>query len=343
MSERLAIHAVGLHLPEPRSVIELAAAAGGDVDAYTGWSSIRMGCADDHPATLASRALTDALTRAGLEGADLKLVVSAGMSREYLGSWSVAAEVMRMHGLPSSCMPLDLSCGCMGTLWALPLVHGWLSRHRGGYAAILSGERLSDTVDRSDNAHQHLWPYGDGGSASVVGVETIAPVLWRVAATGFASRAALSGTIRVEYGGTRNPLPPPGTTNYRRFASIELGELRAAYVGGYGEAFAAARASCRLTVERLVCNQMSPNFLPVVADAAGVSMEAVVVTGQEAGHVGATDIGIGLRRLIDAGESDAVVAVGGSTPFAFGAALLAPGLAASSRTDEVAATAASVR
>ncbi|GAB3628430.1 3-oxoacyl-[acyl-carrier-protein] synthase 3 [Pandoraea terrae] len=324
MSPALAIHTIGLNLPESRSVTELAAAVGGDVESYTGWPRIRLGGDEDHPGTLASRALTVALEQAGVSASELKIVVSTGMSREYLGSWSCAAEVMRQHGIPSTCLPLDISCGCLATLSALSLVQGWLAAQGGGYAAIVAGERLSGTVDRTDNSAQHLWPYGDGGSALIVGVGTGTPALWHLASTGFSSHAPFAGLLRVEYGGTRHPVPPVGATNYRRFQPVKLSELREAYVEGYKNAFARAFEGTSARPERVVCNQMSPNFLPSIAELAGVPLERVVVTGNDAGHVGAVDLGIGLRRLVDERHTDCPIALGASTPFAFGAAMLVP-------------------
>ena len=324
MNESLAIHSVGTFLPEPQSVRELAVAAGGDVSDYHGWPQIRVGGADDHPATLASRALDEALRQAGISVSDLKVVFSTGMSREYLGSWSVAAEVMRLHGAPGTCSPLDISCGCLGTLWSLSLAQGWLAAQGGGYAAIVSGERLSDTVDRADNFNTNLWGYSDGASALVIGVGTGAPVLWRVASTGFSSHADYNGLVRVEYGGTRHPLPPEGASNLRQFARLPLSEVRDMYVNGYQEAFAAARKGTDVTPTAAVCNQTSPHFMPVISHTTGVPPERIVVTGNDAGHVGAADIGLGLKSVLDNGDVTTPLALCASTPFAFGAALLDP-------------------
>ncbi|MFE3000919.1 hypothetical protein ACFXG4_38775 [Nocardia sp. NPDC059246] len=221
-------------------------------------------------------------------------------------------------------MPLDINCGCLATLWSLSLMQGWLAASGGGYAAIVSGERLSDTVDRSDNSAQNLWGYGDGGSAIIVGVGTGSPALWNLASTGFSSHAEFAGILRVEYGGTRNPVLPAGATNYRRFAPIPLSEVRAVYVNGYQDAFTTAQKSTTTVAERLVCNQVSPNFTPVIAEAAGIPMEHVIVTGEDAGHVGSADIGIGLRKLLDTEGATVPLALGASTPFAFGAAILEP-------------------
>jgi hypothetical protein len=62
----------------------------------------------------------------------------------------------------------------------------------------------------------------------------------------------------------------------------------------------------------------------VIAEAAQVPLERTVVTGPETGHIGTTDIGIGLRRLVETGETDAAVALGASGTYAFGTALLIP-------------------
>lgn len=327
MSEALKIHGVGVSLPASRSVVDMAAAVGGNVETYAGWRQAAIGTEEDHPGNLASRALREALAHAGIAASEIKLVISTGLSREYLGSWSCAIEVMRQHGMPNTCMPLDISCGCVATLSALPLVRGLLAAQGGGYAAIVAGERLSDTVDRAYNSAPHLWPYGDGGSAVVVGVNTGTQALWQLASTGFSSHAPFAGILRVEYGGTRHPTAPPGTTNYRRFQPVPLSEIRNVYVEGYQNAFVRAFEGTKARPERVVCNQMSPNFLPAIAEYAGVPLERVVVTGHEHGHVGAADLGIGLKRLVDEGHTGCTLALGASTPFAFGAAVLVPAAA----------------
>lgn len=324
MMSKLQIHGVGVDLPPSYPVKEIAAGLGGDLDAYSGWRCLRMGGEDDHPGKLAANALKAALDQAGIPGSELKAVIGTGLSREYLGSWSTAAEVMRILKLPASCMPMDISCGCLATLWALSMVQGWLAAQGGGYAAIVAGERLSGTVDRGDMFGQHLWAYGDGGSALVVGVDTGKPALWEVASTGFSSNSELANVLRVEYGGTRHPLPPEGATNYRRWQPVTLSEIRASYVNGYGKSFERAFAGTDARPELLVCNQMSPNFVPEIANFAGVPQENVVVTGDDSGHVGSADVGLGLSRLVDAGRTEFNVALGASTPFAFGAAILTP-------------------
>jgi len=52
------------------------------------------------------------------------LVLFAGVSRDYLPSWSVATEVMRPHGMGGSCVGLDVTIGRLGSLAALELAHG---------------------------------------------------------------------------------------------------------------------------------------------------------------------------------------------------------------------------
>ena len=81
---------------------------------------------------------------------------------------------------------------------------------------------------------------------------------------------------------------------------------------------------CDVVPERLVCNQLSPNFIPVIADAAQVPLDRTLVTGPETGHTGTVDIGIGLRRLVEEEAAGGAVALGASGTYAFGAAVLCP-------------------
>jgi hypothetical protein len=78
------------------------------------------------------------------------------------------------------------------------------------------------------------------------------------------------------------------------------------------------------TPGRVVCNQIPAQFLPAIAETAGVRLEQVVVTGEDAGHVGSVGVGIGLARVLDDEDTTNPLALCASTPFAYGAAILEP-------------------
>jgi len=62
----------------------------------------------------------------------------------------------------------------------------------------------------------------------------------------------------------------------------------------------------------------------VIAAGLGFPGERVVVTGNETGHLGASDMVVGLRQLQTRGEIDGPIAVGASTAYACGTGMLVP-------------------
>ncbi|HET7506326.1 MAG TPA: hypothetical protein VFK02_35145 [Kofleriaceae bacterium] len=321
----LEIAGIGLVLPPVRKIRDLVRDAGGDPAVHDGWEHACVGGSDDHPSTIASAALTEALRDARIDITQLRLVLSTGVSRDFLPSWSVATEVMRLLGAPSTCLGFDLTIGCLGTLVGLNTALGWLQGMGGGYAAIVTAERWSQTIDRKTPSAQPLWGHADGGGAMVVRVGGRGRSLATFRGAVFTSDSVFNGLVSVKYGGTRFPVAPPGVDPFQRtLATIPSREIWAAYQASYTRAFAALRERFHIDPGRVICNQISPKVVAMIAAAAGLSEELACCTGHDYGHVGATDLMIGLRRLVDARQLDSPVALAASVPYAVGAGLLTP-------------------
>jgi 3-oxoacyl-[acyl-carrier-protein] synthase III len=321
----LSILGLGVELPPAFDVREVAAAHGADTSRYRGWErSCRVG-PDDQPSTLASAALGKALAESGVDKRDIGLVIFAGVSRDYLPSWSVATEVMRLHGMGDSCVGLDVTIGCLGSLAALELAHGWLALRGGGHAAIVTGERWSHTVDLADASTAAMWAWADGGSAMVVGVGSPRPAIARFLGAEFTSQSESNGHVLVPYGGTREPTAPSGVDPFaRRVSSRDRKEVKAAYDRGYQTAYRALTERLGLTGTRLICNQITPPTVAMIAAGLGFTDEQVVITGNGTGHLGASDIVVGLQQLQRRDEIDGPITVGASTAYAFGTGMLVP-------------------
>jgi 3-oxoacyl-[acyl-carrier-protein] synthase III len=254
----------------------------------------------------------------------LQLVVFVGSSRDYVPSWSVSNEIMRLCGASDRCLGLDLTAGCLATLAGLVMVQGWLAAHGGGHAAIVAAERWSQTVDHTDPTAATLWAYGDSAGAVVVGVDVPQSAIVAFLGAEFRSASANNGHVLIPYGGTRAPQAPPGVdANRRQVSDRPKQEITASYRKGYDDAFSALRARFGLVPGRMICNQMSPQLVGLVTETMGMEGR-VVCTGHETGHLGGTDIMAGLNRLVDGGAVHEPVLVCASAAYGFGAGLLVP-------------------
>jgi 3-oxoacyl-[acyl-carrier-protein] synthase III len=321
----LSILGLGLELPPTVDVRALAAARGADTSRYAGWEQVCHARPGDQPSTFASAALTQALASSGVEASELDLVVFGGVSRDNVPSWSVATEVMRLHGIGDHCVGLDMTIGCLGSLAGLELANGWLRARGGGYAAVVLGERWSHTVDLSDAQTAAMWAWADGGAALVVGLGSSRPALAEFLGAEFTSESTNNGHVLIPYGGTREPTAPAGVDPFRRRVSDKpRREVKAIYDRGYQLAYRTLVERFGIEGTRLICNQITPPMVQMIAAGLSFPMEQVVVTGHGTGHLGAADAVVGLQYLLDHKELDGPVVIGASTAYAFGTAMVVP-------------------
>ena len=260
-----------------------------------------------------------------MDASQLDLVVFAGVSRDYVPSWSVATEVMRLHGIGDGCVGLDLTIGCLGSLTALEMVHGWLTVRGGGHAAIVMGERWSHTVDLSNANTAAMWAWADGGGAMVVGIESDRPSIVDFLGAEFTSQSESNGHVLIPYGGTREPIAPPGVDPFaRRVSDRNRRDVKASYDRGYQDTYRALTARLRVRGERLVCNQITPPTVQMIATGLGFEADQVVITGNRTGHLGSTDAIVGLMQLQADGMIDGPITIGASTAYAFGTGIVVP-------------------
>jgi 3-oxoacyl-[acyl-carrier-protein] synthase III len=317
----LAVLGVGLYLPPTVSVAEWAAAHGADVGDFKGWERAAHAGPDDHPSTMGAHALRVALDRAGVDAADLRLVLYSGASRDYVPSWSVASEMMDLCGASDACLGLDMTAGCLATVAALDLAQGWLAVHGGGLAAVVAAERWSQTIDYADPTTVNLWGYGDSAGAIVLGAGVPRPSRIDFAGAEFRSAAANNGHVFVPYGGTRRPVAPPGVDPFARQVSDRpKQDVLDSYRRGYRDASDALRKRFDLQATRLLCNQTSPSMVGMITDVLGMQGRAIV-TGHDFGHLGGPDVIVGLDRLLEGDYDDEVVVMGASAAFGFGMGL----------------------
>jgi 3-oxoacyl-[acyl-carrier-protein] synthase III len=320
----LRVLGIGLHLPPTVDVAEDAARRGADVGEYRGWARACRAGDDEHPSTMGASALRRALEPSGVRPDDVRLVVFTGSSRDYVPSWSVSSEIMRLTGVSDRCIGLDLAAGCLATLAALDLAHGWLAAHGGGCAAIVAAERWSQTIDVRDPTTMTLWAYGDSGGALVVGLDVDQPPLVEHLGAEFRSAAANNGHVMIPYGGTRAPLAPPGVDPWaRRVSDRPKQAITASYRQGYGDALAALRTRFGREAVRLLCNQMSPALVGMLTELTGMDGR-VVLTGDRTGHLGGTDVIAGLDALVREDAVDGPLLVCASAAYGFGAGFLVP-------------------
>lgn len=319
----LSILGTGVYLPPSRPVRELVEEAGARYIDYNDWENVCVATENDHPSTMGAAALQEALAAAGVEAGDLDYIISTGMTRDYLPSWSLSTEWARLSGASRHCRTLDITSGCAGSLFGLDLMLANFASRGGGYGAVVAAERTSDTIDRGDPGSNKLWGFGDAAGAIIVALNR--PGKSRATFNGaeFVNRSELNGTVLIKYGGTRHPVAPPGVNPGKRILQLAEGvELSTEYRAGYTEALSAMKQRFKVDPNYLIVNQISVNMVEMICEVAGVAPENSTRTGNTCGHCGSADAILGLHTMLADGDIHEPVTVAGSTPYVFAAGLI---------------------
>jgi 3-oxoacyl-[acyl-carrier-protein] synthase-3 len=313
---------IGVYLPPAVPVHDLVASRGGDLTHYQSWDNACHAGPDDHPSTMGERALRQALERANVSPAQLDLVVYCGATRDYLASWSVATEIMRLCGVPDAAVGLDLMAGCLATLSGIDLARGWLWSRGGGHAAVIAAERWTPTVDYADASGLALWAYGDGAGALVLGLDTGTQGAVQFIGAEYRNESGNNGHIFLAYGGTREPQPPPGVNpNVRRVSSRPRAEVTETYRRGFASAYKGLTERFPERPTHLICNQTTPKIVGMIGREFGLQ-DSTTITGHATGHLGGPDLIVGLDAYLAGHPADRWIALAASAAYAFGAGLM---------------------
>jgi 3-oxoacyl-[acyl-carrier-protein] synthase-3 len=174
----------------PRSVVtnaELPASVGADdawIRSRTGISARHVAAADESVADLATAAAAKAVASAGIDPAevDLLLVASCSLPSPVPG---IAPSVAERLGFAGGA--LDVNAACAGFCYALGLAGSALASGSARNAVVVGAEKMTDWIDWSDRNTAIL--FGDGAGAAVLTgcapeANGVGPVVWGSDGTG---------------------------------------------------------------------------------------------------------------------------------------------------------------
>ena len=171
MTRRSVVAGVGSALPR-RQVTNAELAQ--EVDTTDEWIVERTGIRNRHiadagetTATLAHAASLKALEHAGIEAADIRLIVLATATPDQTFP-SSATKVQAMLGI-NDCIAFDVHAVCTGFLYALTVADSMIRSGSADTALVIGSETFSRILDWEDRATCVL--FGDGAGALVLKAE----------------------------------------------------------------------------------------------------------------------------------------------------------------------------
>ena len=317
MTRRSVVAGVGSALPRRRVTNEELAAT---VDTSDEWIVERTGIRNRYIAgegettgTLAIAAAREALASAGVEPAEIGLIVLATATPDQTFP-STATKVQAALGI-DDCIAFDVHAVCTGFLYALSVADSMLRSGNAAKALVIGAETFSRILDWEDRATCVL--FGDGAGALVLSAEeTTSGIL----ATKLHADGRHNDLLFVDGGPSTT-----GTVGKLRMKGREVFRHAVVNLAGVLTEVLSSAGLTAADVDWVVPHQANARILDATAKKLGLPREKVVMTVDRHANTSAASVPLAFDTAIRDGRiksGDIVVleAMGGG--FTWGAAAL---------------------
>lgn len=319
MTLRAILAGTGSALPRTRvSNAELATR----VDTSDEWIVERTGIRfrhiaepDETTATLGAAAAKEALVAAGLEPADIGLIIVATATPDNTFPAS-ATKVQAILGAPD-CIAFDVAAVCSGFLYAVSVADSMLRTGAAKHALVIGSETFSRILDWEDRTTCVL--FGDGAGAVVLSAKDVDDDRG-ILATRLHAEGRYSGMLYVDGG--------PSTTGTVGHVRMQGREVFRHAVTNLASVLGEVMADVGLSPDQIdwvVPHQANKRIIDATAKKLGLPAERVVLTVDQHANTSAASVPLALDLAVRDGRikrGDLVVleAMGGG--FTWGAAVL---------------------
>jgi 3-oxoacyl-[acyl-carrier-protein] synthase III len=290
------------------------------ITSRTGIRERRIAREDEAMSTFAIRAGEEALRAAGVEAADLDLILCATVTPD-LPIPATACIIQAALGARNAAA-FDLSAGCSGFIYGLAAADAFISAGLHRSVLLIGAELLSKYVDWTDRATCVL--FGDGAGAVVLAPgEGPSGVL----ATSTHADGTMADFIYVPAGGTREPASERTVAERRHFIRMKGNETFKMAVRSMEEASREVLDRAGLQageIDLFISHQANRRIIDAVGSRLSLRPEQVYVNIDRVGNTSAASIPIALDEAARKGllkDGDLLLCSAFGTGLTWGAAL----------------------
>ena len=316
---------VGSYVPERRltnaHLEEIVETSDEWITTRTGIKERRIASDDQFTSDLATEAARKAMSKAGVTGGDIDLVIVATITPD-MPFPSTACLVQHNIGAVNAAA-FDLEAACSGFIYALEIAQQFIMSRTYDTVLVIGAEKLSSIIDWKDRNTCVL--FGDGAGAAVLQNREQSHGLLTACMGADGGKA---GLLSMPGGGSRCPATSDSLDNRLHYLRMDGKETYKSAVTAMHRAALKALERCQLDITQIKCiipHQANLRIISAVGDRLGAKKEQVYINVDKFGNTSAASVAIALDQAVENGvieRGDLILMVVFGAGLTWGAAVI---------------------
>ena len=316
---------VGSYVPERRltnaDLEEMVETSDEWITTRTGIKERRIASDDQFTSDLATEAARKAMSKAGVTGVDIDLVIVATITPD-MPFPSTACLVQHNIGAVNAAA-FDLEAACSGFIYALEIAQQFIMSRTYETVLVIGAEKLSSIIDWKDRNTCVL--FGDGAGAAVLQNREQSHGLLTACMGADGGKA---GLLSMPGGGSRCPATSDSLDNRLHYLRMDGKETYKSAVTAMHRAALKALERCQLNITQIKCiipHQANLRIISAVGDRLGAKKEQVYINVDKFGNTSAASVAIALDQAVENGvieRGDLILMVVFGAGLTWGAAVI---------------------
>ncbi|MFL2921912.1 MAG: beta-ketoacyl-ACP synthase III [Limisphaerales bacterium] len=316
---------VGSYVPERRltnaDLEEMVETSDEWITTRTGIKERRIASDDQFTSDLATEAARKAMSKAGVTGGDIDLVIVATITPD-MPFPSTACLVQHNIGAVNAAA-FDLEAACSGFIYALEIAQQFIMSRTYNTVLVIGAEKLSSIIDWKDRNTCVL--FGDGAGAAILQNREQSHGLLTACMGADGGKA---GLLSMPGGGSRCPASSDSLDNRLHYLRMDGKETYKSAVTAMHRAALKALERCQLNITQIKCiipHQANLRIISAVGDRLGAKKEQVYINVDKFGNTSAASVAIALDQAVENGvieRGDLILMVVFGAGLTWGAAVI---------------------
>ena len=291
------------------------------ITSRTGIRERRMAAENEHTSTMGIAAAQIALERAGVEAADLDLIIVATITPDM--PFPATACIVQQELGATKAAAFDLEAACTGFLYALEISRQFIDNGMYQKVLVIGAEKLSSIIDWKDRNTCVL--FGDGAGAAVLQSRADSR---GVLATRLGSDGGKADILAMPGGGCRQPATVDSVNERIHFLKMEGKEVFKNAVNAMTGAAKEVLERSGAGIEDIKCvipHQANQRIISAVGERLGTRDDQVFVNLHKYGNTSAASVAIALDEAVSTGiieQGDLILIIAFGAGLTWGATVL---------------------